>query len=90
MNNTVKVRFLFNAVSSSFARSKRFTPHPWHTCSFRHQLDFSGKYSTIPTAMKSEDVSFIFPPLSISRYSIIQLSQLGRRGENENAQSSKW
>ena len=29
----------------------------------------------------------IFPPLSIARYSFIQLNELGHRGENENAQT---
>ena len=34
-----------------------------------------------------EDYSFTFPPLSIARCSFtsIQLSELGRRGENENS-----
>ena len=36
-----------------------------------------------------EDHPLAFPPLSIARYSYTQLSELGRRGENENAQSSK-
>ena len=31
--------------------------------------------------------SLTFPPLSTARYSFIQLSELGRRGENENAQT---
>ena len=61
---------------------------PWQTCSFRHQLDFSGKHSS-HAAITSEDYSLTFPPLSISRYSFIQLSELGHRGENENAQTSK-
>ena len=37
--------FLYSSVSSPFDCSKRFTllpPPPWQTCSFRHQLDFSG------------------------------------------------
>ena len=35
------------------------------------------------------DYSFTFPPLSIARYSFIQLSRLGRREVKENAQTSK-
>ena len=31
--------------------------------------------------------SLTFPPLYIARYSFIQLSELGRRRENENAQT---
>ena len=36
-----------------------------------------------------EDYSFTYTPLSIAWYSFIQLSELGHRGENENAQTSK-
>ena len=35
------------------------------------------------------DYSLTCPPLSIARYSFIQLSGLRRREENENAQTSK-
>ena len=37
------------------------------------------------TAIMREDYSLIFPPPSIASYSFIQLSELGRRGENTNA-----
>ena len=40
-------------------------------------------------AITCEDYSVTFRPLSISRYSFIQLSALGHHGENENAQTSK-
>ena len=41
-------------------------------------------------AITCEDFSLIFPlPSIIARYSFIQLSGLGRREENENAQISK-
>ena len=53
---------------------------PWQTCPFRHQLDFSEKHSS-QAANRREDYSLTFPPLSIARYSLIQLSELGRRGE---------
>ena len=33
--------------------------------------------------------SFTFPLLPVARYSFIQLSELGRRGENENARTLK-
>ena len=55
------------------------------TCSFRHQLDFYGKHSS-HAAITLEDYSFTVPPLSIARYSLIQLTELGRCGENENSQ----
>ena len=61
---------------------------PWQTCSFRHQVDFSGKHSAM-LQLLHEDYSLTFPPLSITRYSSIQLSELGHCGENENAQASK-
>ena len=35
----------------------------------------------------NEDHTFTFPPPSIARYSFIQLSEMGRRGENENAKT---
>ena len=34
--------------------------------------------------------SLTFPPLSRTKYSFVQLSQLGHRGDNENVQASKW
>ena len=36
-----------------------------------------------------EHYSLTFKPLSIARHSFIQLSKVGRRGENEDAQISK-
>ena len=53
-----------------------FCPPPWQTCSSRHQLGFSGKHSS-QAAITHEDYSLTFPPPSISRYSFIQLIQLG-------------
>ena len=51
---------------------------PWQTCSFRHQLGFSGKHSS-DAALRAKTKSLTCPPLSIARYSFIQLSQLGRQ-----------
>ena len=65
-----------------------FTLRPWQTCSFRHQLYFTGKNSAM-LQLVLEDYSPIFPPPSIATYSFIQLSELGRRGANENEQASK-
>ena len=85
----VKVFFLYSAVSSPLDRSKRFTLFlPWQTCSFRHQLGFSWKHSS-HAAITRKHYSLPFTPLSIARYSFIQLSRLRRREENENAQTSK-
>ena len=47
---------------------------PWQTCSFRHQLGFSGKQLCVKTIY-----SLIFPPPSIAGYSFIQLGKLGRQ-----------
>ena len=82
-----KGMFLNSAVSSPFDRSRSITLFlPWQTCSFRHQLGFSGKHSS-HAAITHNDYSLTFPPTA--RYSFIQLSELGRRGENKNAQTSK-
>ena len=68
----------------------RWTAHsslhfnPLQTCSFRHQLDFSGKNSS-DEAITRENYSPIFPSPFIARYSFIQLSEMGHLGENENA-----
>ena len=77
-----KGMFLYSAVSSPLARSKRFTHFlPWQTGSFRHQLGFSGKHSS-HAAIMPEQWSLIFPPPSIARYWFIQLSGLRHHGEN--------
>ena len=71
--------FLYSAVSSPLARSKHFTLFlPWQTCSLRHQLGFSWKHSS-HAAITRNYYSLTFPPLSIARYSFIQLSEHGRQ-----------
>ena len=87
----VKGMLLYSTVSSPLDRSKSFTLFlPWQTCSFRHQLGFSWKHSNhVAITCVTVDYSLIFPQVSsIARYSFIQLSELGCRGENENAQTS--
>ena len=44
---------------------------PWQTCSFRHQLNFSGKHLATQQLLR-EDYSVTFPPPSIARYSFLQ------------------
>ena len=63
----IKCTFLYSAVSSPWDGSRRFTLHPWQTCSF------SGKHSATQQLLR-EDYLFTYPPLSIARYSCIQLS----------------
>ena len=75
-----KGMILYSAVSSPLDNSKRFTLFlPWQTCSFRHEQGFSWKHSG-DAAIPGNDYSLTFPPLSIARYSFIQLSQLRRHG----------
>ena len=61
---------------------------PWQTRSFRLQLYFSGKHSTM-LQLLPEDYWLAFHTISIARYSFIQLSELGRHAENESAQASE-
>ena len=76
---------LYSAESSPLDRSKSFTLFlPWQTCSFRHQLGFSGKHSSHAAIVQRQFTYTSCPPLSIARYSFIQLSRLRRREENEN------
>ena len=67
--------FLYSAVSSALDRSKRSTLYRWQTCSLRHQFSFSGKHSS-HAAIVQRLFTYVFPPLSIVRYSFIQLSEL--------------
>ena len=48
---------------------------PWQTCSIKHHLNFS-----------REGRSYTYPPLSIARYSFIQLSELEQCRVNKLAQ----
>ena len=61
---------------------------PWHTCSFQHHFDFSGKHSATLQVLR-EGHSFRYPSMSVARYSFIQLSELQQSGMNEIAKSSK-
>ena len=61
---------------------------PWQTCSFRYQLDFSGKHSS-HTAIMREDFIHISTTVYTQVHSFIQLSELGCRGENENMKGIK-
>ncbi len=81
---------LYSSMTSSpLDRSKRFTLFlPWQTCSFQHQLVSPGSI-LVMQQLRAKTKSLTFPPLSIARYSFVQLSEMGRRGENENAKTSK-
>ena len=79
---------LYSAVSSPLDRSKRFTlsspGRPVHSNTNSASLG-----SILAMQQLRIDYSLTFPPLSIARYSFIQLSRLRRREVNENAQTSK-
>ena len=80
---------LYSAVSSPLDRSKRFTlSSPGRPVHSDTVLGFSCKHY-IATQQLRNDYSLTFPPLSIARYSFIQLSRLRRREVKENAQTSK-
>ena len=50
---------------------------------------FFGKHSSHATITARRGFTYIFRQRSIAMYSFIQLSELGRRKENKNAQASK-
>ena len=52
----------------------------WQTCSFRHQILLLWEAFS-HAAITYEDYSITFPPLFTARYSFIQLSEMGLRGE---------
>ena len=80
--------FFYSTVSSPWDCSKCFTLHPWQTCSFQGHFDFSGKHSAM-LQLLCEHYSFRYPPLSVARYSFIQLVELWQHGVNRIA-SFKW
>ena len=81
---------LYSAVSSPLDRSKRFTlSSPGRPVHSNTVLGFSWKHSRLAMQQLRNDYSLTFPPLSIARYSFIQLSRLRRREVKENAQTSK-
>ena len=71
---------LYSAVSSPLDRSK---PSPPAIPAFRHQINFDVNHSALLQLLR-DDYTVTFPHLSIARY-----GELGRRGENENAQTAK-
>ena len=55
----------------------------------RRTVDSDSNSTSLGSSITREDYSLTFPPPSVARYSFIQPGELGRRGENENAQTSK-
>ena len=79
---------LYSAVSSPLDRSSALHFPP--LADLFIPTTFSASLGSI-LAMQQlrNDYSLTFPPLSIARYSFIQLSRLRRREVKENAQTSK-
>ena len=66
-----KGMFLYSCVQSFGLLKELYTSD----LSFHCQLDFSGKHSAMLQVLH-EDYLFTYPPVSITRYSFIQLSEL--------------
>ena len=82
--------FLYSTVSSPLDRSKRFTLFALPGRPVHSDTNSASPGSILDMQqLRATTKSLTFPPLSIARYSFIQLSRLGRREENENAQTSK-
>ena len=82
---------LYSAVSSPLDRSLKalYTLLPWQTCSFRHRSRLLLVPSILAMQQLRNEYSLTFLPLSIARYSVIQLSRLRRREMKENDRTSK-
>ena len=80
---------LYSAVSSPLDRSKRFTLFALPDRPVHSDTNSASPGSILAMHQLRNDYSLTCPPLSIARYSFIQLSRLRRREENENAQTSK-
>ena len=88
---------------ADFVPAKVFRSRSMNTLAGRRQFDNSQeciaknasgvamrmKIRQSKTPQLRNDYSLTFPPLSIARYSFIQLSEHGRREVKENAQTSK-
>ena len=86
----IKGMFLYSAVSSPFDRSKRFTLFALPDRTVHSDTNLASPGSIlVMQQLRTKTKSLTFPPLSIARYSFIQLSQQGVNGENKNAQFSK-
>ena len=81
--------FLYSSISSPLDRSKRFTLVALPDRPVHSDTDSAYLRSILAMQQLRNDYSHTCPPLSIVRYSFIQLSRLRRREENENAQISK-
>ena len=82
--------FLYSAVSGPLDRSKRFTLFASPGRPVHSDTNSASPGSILARQqLRAKTKSLTFPPLSIARYSFIQLSRLRRREVKENAQTSK-
>ena len=85
-----KGMFLYSAVSSLLDRSKRFTLFAPPGRPVHSDTNSASQGSIlVMQQLRAKTKSLTSPPLSIARYSFIQLSRLRRHEEKENAQTSK-
>ena len=81
---------LYSVVFSSSNRSKRFTLFALPDRPVHSDTNSASPGSILVMQhLRATTKSLTFPPPSIARYSSIQDSELGRRGENKNAQNLK-
>ena len=85
-----KVVFIYRAESSPLDRSTHFTLFDLPGRHVHYDTNSVSPVSILARQQLRNNYSLTFPQLSIARYSFIHLSELGCRGENENAQTSKW
>ena len=75
-----KVFFLYSAVSSPLDRSKRFTRFAFPDRPVHSDTKSASPGSILARQqLRAQTKSVTFPPLSIARYSFIQLSEQGRQ-----------
>ena len=76
--------FSYSAISSRQHSSMRFTLHPK-----TYQLIPTQAFIHVAITARRLFIHIIYPPVSLARYSFIQLSELWQRGVNKIAQVSK-
>ena len=75
-----------NTASSIWDHSTYFTHHPWPTCSFQHQLNFSGKHSATPQLLCNEClIIYVFTTVYYIQLSEVRQHVLTRQQEDLNS-----
>ena len=77
-------------LSSAVPEPLRVSHSPWKTGSFQHRLDSRGKESATRQLLREDysDTKSLILPLSGSRYSFVQLTELRLCVENNISQAS--